>query len=80
MGALDMGGNVWEWVWDWHDYYEGHRWHQYPSAMPPNTYRVLRGGGWDTVRDHSRNAFRNWYLPASAGDSIGFRCADDVTE
>jgi formylglycine-generating enzyme required for sulfatase activity len=78
VGALDMLGNVWEWVWDWHDYYPGHPSTEHPSSFPPNTYRLLRGGAWDTSRGHARNAFRNWYLPASWEDSIGFRCAGDT--
>jgi formylglycine-generating enzyme required for sulfatase activity len=79
VGAYDMLGNVWEWVWDWHEYYPGHRWEDKPRSQHPNTYRVLRGGAWDTARGHSRNAFRNWFLPVNAENSIGFRCADEIS-
>jgi formylglycine-generating enzyme required for sulfatase activity len=47
-GALDMTGNVWEWVNDWwqSDYYSVS-----PDENPPGpttgTYKVLRGGYWD---------------------------------
>jgi formylglycine-generating enzyme required for sulfatase activity len=78
IGAYDMLGNVWEWVWDWHDYYPGHDWEAHPRSQAPNTYRVIRGGAWDTNRSHARNAFRNWFIPASYEDSIGFRCAMDA--
>jgi formylglycine-generating enzyme required for sulfatase activity len=78
VGALDLQGNVWEWVWDWHALYEGHEWLEHPHSYPPETFRVLRGGAWDTARGHARAAFRNWYLPAEHKDSIGFRCAMDV--
>jgi formylglycine-generating enzyme required for sulfatase activity len=70
-----MAGNAWEWVGDWFSYY-------YPSARqvnpvgPPNgTYRVIRGGAWDTVPGHARCAFRNWLDPKTPYDSVGFRCA-----
>jgi len=78
VGALDMLGNVWEWVHDWHAYYEGHRWLERPIALTPPVARVIRGGGWDTVAGHSRAAFRNWFEPEDSWDSTGFRCATDT--
>jgi serine/threonine-protein kinase len=77
VGALDMLGNVWEWMQDWHGYYEGHRWLERPIALTPPVAKTIRGGGWDTVAGHSRAAFRNWFVPEDAWDSIGFRCVMD---
>lgn len=80
VGALDMLGNVWEWAWDWHALYEGHEWLMHPNSDAIETFRVLRGGSWDTARGHTRSAFRNWYRPDQFENSIGFRCAMDSFE
>jgi len=84
-GAMDVSGNVWEWVNDWHsyDYYDDS-----PYSNPPGPasglYKVLRGGGWYYMRG---GGFYKWgivrvayryiysYSPYMRGNDIGFRCA-----
>jgi len=85
-GALDMGGNVWEWVndafietdpfTDSQNYYAIS-----PASNPPGVdpaiseYRVMRGGSWNFTFGFGRGAYRLWYGLDDSYDGVGFRCA-----
>jgi formylglycine-generating enzyme required for sulfatase activity len=77
VGALDMSGNVLEWLADWHDddYYERSP-RDNPGGPENGEFRVMRGGSWlDFDEDFVRGALRRSALPVGVADYYGIRCA-----
>jgi formylglycine-generating enzyme required for sulfatase activity len=81
-GALDMAGNVMEWVSDWYDrdYYSVS-----PSSNPTGpamgTYKAMRGGAWSHVYyivSISHRLHYSYFDPEMRTSWLGFRCAQTV--
>jgi len=80
-GALNMAGNVAEWVSDWYSptfYSQPEATQPNPTGPPVGTEKVVRGGSWDTVPMFLRSVHRQSLAPNDRALSVGFRCAADA--
>lgn len=75
IGALDMSGNVWEWV---SSLYQPYPYSEMDKSEgnDVNEERVMRGGAWDDIPTAvCRTAFRRNFDPQFGYNFSGFRCA-----
>jgi formylglycine-generating enzyme required for sulfatase activity len=76
-GALDIAGNVSEWVGDWHGSYDS-KWSANPLGPANGHLRVIRGGSWFLTRAETRATWRGELGPGIWFDDLGFRCVKDI--
>ena len=75
-GALNMAGNVREWVNDWYsETYDSSSPSSNPEGPSSGQYRALRGGSWISGDDVVRSSVRYGNGPTDSDDDIGFRCS-----
>lgn len=77
-GALDMAGNVSEWVSDWYGRYDGHE-SRNPVGPAQGHLRAIRGGSWFLTPVEARTTWRAGIGPGSWFDDLGFRCVMPVS-
>ncbi|MCX7046564.1 MAG: SUMF1/EgtB/PvdO family nonheme iron enzyme [Candidatus Sumerlaeota bacterium] len=69
VGAYDMSGNVWEWCHDWYAAYDSAA-QTNPVGASSGTYRVLRGGSWNSRAINCRAAIRSYIYPWVLGSWV----------
>ena len=73
VGALDMGGNVYEWTADWDYSYSAQKVFN-PSGPADGERKVMRGGSWTDFGENLLAAQRMRFVPTDYADTVGFRC------
>jgi formylglycine-generating enzyme required for sulfatase activity len=75
-GALNLAGNVWEWVSDSYDPgYYGKSPKNDPPGPASSSMKVMRGGGFLSTADQIKTFIRAAESESSAYSYLGFRCA-----
>ncbi len=77
-GALDMAGNVWEWVSDTYGAYPVAD-QANPTGPASGDQRILRGGSWGYGPPFVRSAYRYPVPPGADYLAVGLRCAASTT-
>ena len=68
----DMSGNVAEWCSDWFGNYANNPILN-PTGPISGTYRVFRGGSWNSSLSENRVSYRNYAAPDNKSSNLGLR-------
>ncbi len=72
LGLFDMTGNVWEWNWDIPGTYPSGAQNN-PHGAVSGSYRVYRGGSWNSGPSNSTVSDRSYIYATSSYTYVGFR-------
>ena len=75
LGIYDITGNAWEWCMDFYrkKFYRNEKKIENPQGPVLGSYKILRGGGWDSFEAFSHVWARNFLVDPNHLGTIGFR-------
>ncbi len=79
LGIYDMSGNVYEWCQDWFGSYSSSA-QMNPIGPPSGSYRVHRGGSWNSTYTRCRVSHRDYTLPTEHSWLLGLRLALSIND